>query len=193
MKQITVLIILILFSFSTYAQTYQEQFDKCSILLKGLTTVDSTYLARAHERDSCLVGSIAPEFHVTTMDGQRIDFSDLKGKVIVLNFWFTRCQPCIEEIPGLNKLVDTFSKSGVSFISITYDETKVVQQFLRNHTFKFQNVADDDSVRSDDFKLLGAWPYNIIIDRKGRISYMQFGSWGQKTFDFYSDKIRKLL
>lgn len=193
MKQITVLIILILLSFNTYAQTYQEQFDKCSISLKGLTTVDSTYLARVHERDSCLVGSIAPEFHVTTMDGQRIDFSDLKGKVVVLSFWFTRCQPCIEEIPGLNKLVDTFSKSGVSFISITYDETKVVQQFLQNHTFKFQNVADDDSVRRDDFKLLGAWPYNIIIDRKGRISYMQFGSWGQNTFDFYSDKIRKLL
>jgi peroxiredoxin len=74
-----------------------------------LTHVDSPYFVLARKRDSCLLGVTAPNFEATTLDNKRIELSKLKGQVVVINFWFTRCQPCIEEMPGFNKLVESYA------------------------------------------------------------------------------------
>ena len=192
-KHLLLFIPVLFFSIHLKAQTYDEQYEKYSAPLKKLNIVDSIYFVKAQHRDSCMIGVDAPEFHATTMDGHKIDFAALKGKVIFLNFWFTGCQPCIKEIPGFNKLVDTYSKEKVVFISITYNNAQMVNDFLKKHTFKFQLVADNDSVRRNDFKLFSVWPYNIIIGKDGKIAFMQFGSKGEEAFDFFNKKIRALL
>jgi thiol-disulfide isomerase/thioredoxin len=64
-----------------------------------------------------LVGCEAPEFDVVAVDGKRLKLSALKGKVVVLNFWFIGCAPCIAELPALNKLVDEYKGEDVVFIA----------------------------------------------------------------------------
>ena len=186
-------VITFIFSMNVMAQDYEQQYEKCSASLKNLTTVDSVYFVRAEERNHCLVGVDAPEFEATTLDGQKINFSDLKGKVVVLNFWFTRCEPCIAEMPGLNHLVDTYAGKDVAFISFTYDSTDMVKTFLKKHPFKFKIVANNDSIRRQAFKLFSVWPYNIIIDKNGKIAFMDFGSKDKNSFAFFNEKIKKLL
>ena len=188
-----ILITISIFSLSSSAQTYDEQYKICSESLSKLTFVDSLYFVLAEKRDSCMLGVQAPNFQATTLDYETVELSKLKGKVIVLNFWFTGCQPCIEEMPGFNKLVDTFSNKKVTFISFTYESSARVLNFLEQHPFKFKNVTNNDTVRREDFKLFSVWPYTIIINKEGKIAYMQFGTKGTEAFSYFDKIIKSLL
>lgn len=193
-KQLYILLIITFgFSLTTKAQTYETQYKICSESLSKLTYVDSLYFALAQKRDSCLLGVSAPNFQAITLDDKRIELSKLKGQVVVLNFWFTRCGPCIEEIPGFNKLVEFYANKNVTFISLTYDSTAMVRKFLKQHPWKFNIVANNDEVRRNNFKLFSVWPYTIIISKEGKIAYMQFGSKGTETFAYFNGLINKLL
>ncbi len=192
-KQLYILIVTTVFSLTINAQTYDTQYNICSESLSKLTYVDSLYFALAQKRDSCLLGVPAPNFQATTLDNKIIEFSKLKGKVVVLNFWFTRCQPCIEEISGFNKLVEFYANKNVSFVSFTYDSLEMVRKFLEKHPFKFNIVANNDEVRRKNFKLFSVWPYTIIISKEGKIMYMQFGSKGAETFTYFNKVIDGLL
>jgi hypothetical protein len=90
-------------------------------------------------------------------------------------------------------LVEFYANKNVTFISFTYDSSAMVQKFLKQHPFEFQNVANNDVVRRDSFKLFSVWPYTIIICKEGKIAYMQFGSKGTETFAYFSGLINKLL
>lgn len=192
-KQFYILIITLAVSLSAKAQSYDAQYQICSALLNKLTKVDSLYLAMVQTRDSCLIGSVAPNFQAFTIDSEKIELSKLQGQVVVLNFWFTRCSPCIEEIPALNKLVKLYAGRNVTFISLTNDSLATVTKFLKEHPFKFRVVANDDSVRHNIFKLFSAWPYTIIINKEGKIMDMQLGSKGGNTFSYFSKQIDNLL
>ena len=63
----------------------------------------------------------------------------LEGKPTYINFWFTRCPPCIEELPLLNQLKENF-KDKVNFISITFDDLAAVEVFLKKHNFDFKHI-----------------------------------------------------
>ena len=192
-KQLFILITALVFSTSAIAQDYATQYKICSEALSKLTQVDSLYFAMALTRDSCLIGATAPDFQAETLDDKKIELSNLKGQVVVLNFWFTRCQPCIEEMPGFNKLVEYYANKNVTFISFTYDSSATVRKFLKAHPFKFNIVANNDTVRRDIFKLFSAWPYTIIITKEGKIMSMQLGSKKADTFAYFSKEINKLL
>lgn len=192
-KQLYILIVTFAFSLATKAQTYETQYKICSESLSKLTYVDSLYFALAHKRDSCLLGVPTPNFKAITLDDKRIELSKLKGRVVVLNFWFTGCGPCIEEIPGFNKLVEFYASKNVTFISLTYDSTAMVRKFLKQHPWKFNIVANNDEVQRNKFKLFSVWPYTVIISKEGKIAYMQFGSKGTETFAYFNEIIHNLL
>ncbi|MDQ2862510.1 MAG: TlpA family protein disulfide reductase [Bacteroidota bacterium] len=192
-KKLFILVITFAFCLTTKAQTYHAQYKICSESLDKLPLVDSLYFALAQKRDSCLLGVAAPNFQATTLDNKKIELSKLKGQVVVLNFWFTRCQPCIEEMPGFNKLVDFYANKKVTFISFTYDSSAMVMKFLKQHPFNFNNVAGNDEVRRNSFQLFSVWPYTIIISKEGKIMYMHFGTKGAETFNYFNKFIDKLL
>lgn len=187
-------ILITVFSSSLFAQSYEAQYKKCSEILKGLSLpVDSIYFVRVHQRDSCLAGSIAPDFNVTSVKGENIQLSKLKGQVVVLNFWFTRCGPCIEEMPALNQLVKFYSGKKVKFISFAPEDSLSLEKFFQQHPFNFTAIPNSEDIRRNIFKLFSAWPYAIIIDKEGRISKMWFGNTGENIFEFYKENIDKLL
>ncbi len=116
-------------------------------------------------------GEFAKDFTAMDVDGNKITLSKLKGKIVVLNFWFTQCKPCIDEIPKLNKLVKKYKD--VAFISITFNKKEVVKKFLKNHTFNYKHITENDPI-IDDYQV-SAFPTHLIIDQKGEIIFRKIG------------------
>jgi peroxiredoxin len=116
---------------------------------------------------------LAPGFEVKALDGKTLRLADLKGKVVVLNFWYISCPPCQVEIPGLNKLVDEFSGQDVVFIGFALDKPEELRSFLKEFAFKYQIVAEASAIRS----LFGvsAFPTHVIINKQGQIEFFLLG------------------
>jgi peroxiredoxin len=116
------------------------------------------------------MGSIAPEFSGTDLNGHAIDLKALKGKTVILNFWFTSCAPCIQEIPELNDLVAKYKDdSSVVFLAVTYNSLSDVKAFLKHKDFKFNILAG----RADIIKQYGisGYPTSLVIDKSGNVTF----------------------
>lgn len=116
--------------------------------------------------DSDLIGKQAPDFKITDINGNEISTKDAKGKVIVLNFWFIACKPCVAEIPDLNKVYEKYKTDpNVVFASITFDNLDQVKSFLQQNPIAYPIVADGKEM-ANLFKISG-YPTNIVIDKNG--------------------------
>jgi len=195
-KHLFLLIVILTLSTIARSQDYNTQYNICSEAFNKLDLAhvnDTVYVRTVQKRDSCLRGVTAPDFEATTLDGTHIQLSKLKGQVVVLDFWYTRCEPCIEEIPDLNKLVDYYANKHVAFISITFDSTDMVKEFLSKHPFKFKIIPNNDTIRRYVFKLISSWPYSIIINKDGKIMDISGSSKQANTFNYFRKKINELL
>lgn len=115
-------------------------------------------------------GMSAPEFSASKLDGKLVRFTDLKGKVIVLNFWFIGCPVCFSEMPKLNALAAKFAgNKDVAFIAMTADPADSVKKFLAREKFDYQPIADAKAAL-DMFGFSG-YPKNIVIGKDGKIVY----------------------
>lgn len=113
-----------------------------------------------------IIGENAPDFKMTDINGNIISSENTKGKIVVLNFWFTSCKPCIDEIPSLNKVYEKYkTNTDVVFASITFNKDEKVAAFLKKNPIKYQVVSNSKDI-CDLFKISG-YPTNIIIDKKG--------------------------
>ncbi|TET67601.1 MAG: TlpA family protein disulfide reductase [Candidatus Aminicenantes bacterium] len=115
----------------------------------------------------------APDFEVVTLDGKKLRLSDLKGKAVVLNFWFIGCAPCRVEIPGLNNLTEEFKEKDVVFIAFALDKEKNLKSFLQETPFKYQIVPNAGKI-ADQFRVR-AYPTHIIINKEGRVEFRLMG------------------
>ncbi len=115
-------------------------------------------------------GSAAPEFSVKTIDGKTVSMTDLKGKVVVLTFWFIGCPACLNMEPKLNAFKAKFAgNEDVVFIAMTPDPAATVKKYLAKERFDYLQVADaKDAMESFVF---GVYPKNIVIDKNGNIVY----------------------
>lgn len=115
-------------------------------------------------------GSQAPAFMVKTVDGRTISSTDLKGKVVVLNFWFIGCLACIDLEPKLNAFKAKFGNTDdVVFLALTSDPASKVKEYLSKHRFDYiQGVDARETLRSFVFR---GYPKNLVIDRSGKIVY----------------------
>lgn len=125
------------------------------------------------QEKSPLVGTQAVDFDVTDIKGKKYKLSELKGKVVALNFWFVECKPCIMEMPELNELVEEFKGKEVVFLAIAINNQKQLKKFLKKTDFKYKVISSGQSV-SDSYGIKG-FPTNVIIDQNGLIQYASTG------------------
>ena len=113
-----------------------------------------------------------PSTILTSINNKKIDISKLNGIPTVLNFWFTTCKPCMDEMPALNKIKKRF-KGKVNFIAITFENKKSVEKFLKTHEFNFIQIAG----ATEYIKELGIehYPKNIFIDKNGIVRKIESG------------------
>jgi len=113
-----------------------------------------------------LVGGAAPEFTVT--DSERtVALKDLRGKVVVLNFWATWCPPCVEEMPSLVRMQKELKDKGVTVLAVSVDDdARQYRQFLEKNKVDLLTVRDP---RQQSNELYGSFkfPETYIIDRQG--------------------------
>jgi len=115
-------------------------------------------------------GMAAPDFTVKTIDGKTLRSADLKGKVVVLNFWFIGCPACIREEPKLNDLKAKFATNGeVVFLAMTADPADSVKKYVAKEKFDFTHAANAEKAMKAF--VFSGYPKNIVIGRDGIIRY----------------------
>ncbi|RZL39281.1 MAG: TlpA family protein disulfide reductase [Pedobacter sp.] len=115
-----------------------------------------------------LIGKDLPAFKGITITGNQFSKQDLKNKIVLINFWFKECPPCVKEIPELNKFVDKYKRDNVRFIAITYDERKRAAKFQKKIGYKYEIIClTKDEIRK--LNINHGFPSNILVGKDGKI------------------------
>lgn len=112
----------------------------------------------------------APAVTFTTIEGKKISMADLKGKVVLVNFWATDCPGCIKEMPDLIKTYNNYKTKGLEIISVAmpYDPPAQVLNYTRQKSLPFPVMHDGLSEITQAFGGVNLTPTAFIFDKQGR-------------------------
>ena len=121
-----------------------------------------------------IINRVPPDFEVVDRSGSFYSLSNLRGKVIVLKFWFTACQPCIKEMPELNTLVQNYSsRSDVVFLAPSLDNAETINRFLEKRPFIYKIIPDATDF-AHNYNVPG-YPTHVVINRSGKVETVFMG------------------
>lgn len=125
----------------------------------------------------------APNFALPTMDGNTLQLTDLRGEVVILNFWATWCVPCVKEIPDLIALHNDLKADGLTVVGVSLDTEDIsfVKAYLDERNVTYPNVLDADGEVADAFGGIFAVPTTFVIDHKGHIVHRSLGLFPVET------------
>ena len=129
----------------------------------------------------------APAWRLKALDGSTVSSDQLKGKVVVLDFWATWCGPCKSEIPGYIALQKKYGADGLVIVGISKDDDgpkrqKTVQDFVDSHGMNYKVAFSDDELEAA-LGGIDALPTTYIIDRDGQIRDKKIGVLGAGDFE----------
>jgi peroxiredoxin len=130
-----------------------------------------TYIRRTYDG---MKGKPAPDIEFIQTDGKQMKISELRGQIVLLNFWFAACKPCITEIASLNELHNKYSAQGVKIVSISTDDHNVAHAAAINHKILY-TVAAHGKMEAETYKVK-SFPTTFLIDREGIIREVFFGA-----------------
>lgn len=114
-------------------------------------------------------GDVAPAFSVKTDDGRTITAADFGGRVLVLNFWASWCEPCIEEFGGLSKFAADTKGEGVVVLAVSIDRSeKAYKRFIENTRPAFQTARDPEADIPATYGTFQV-PETYVIDKTGKV------------------------
>lgn len=121
-----------------------------------------------------LKGKAVKLFNVSDIYGNSYSSESLKGKVVVMNFWFVACSPCVKEIPDLNEVVEKYQdRDDVVFLAFAKDTESLLGKFLAHTQFEYSIIPRATPIS----KLYNvyAYPTHIVVDKKGIIQSAEVG------------------
>ena len=151
------------------------------VLHKGLSFVNQSTIIDKEERKNISYEN----WQLISDNGHRLNLTDLKGKVIFINFWATWCPPCIVEMKSLDQLYNEFNDS-VVFLYITNDDLETVQKFMDKNSYSFRVYNPINKI--PDELVAKSIPRTFIINKKGEIVVDEKGA-----INWYSDKVKEQL
>jgi cytochrome c biogenesis protein CcmG, thiol:disulfide interchange protein DsbE len=148
--------------------------------------------ARADYRqgEPSLRGSPEKDFALT-LDGKPARLSDLRGNVVLLNFWATWCPPCVDEAPSLNALQRRIAPLGGTVLGVSVDEDQAAyENFLKTYQLGFPTYRDASKRIALDYGTT-MYPETYVIDRKGRLDRKIVGpqDWTSPELTAYLDSV----
>lgn len=160
-----------------------KSFWKAAMLAPLAITLSAPVAAAPAE-----VGQAAPPFSLTTYDRQKVTMDELKGKVVVINWWATWCAPCKAEMPMMSAFHSRYKDAGFEIFGVTTEDS-VPPHMLK----KLAEALSYPLVRSfkgRGYPILKGVPTSYVIDRSGTVRYAKAGSFEAQEF---TDLILPLL
>jgi peroxiredoxin len=136
-----------------------------------VTAATEKEAADARAKTEMLLNKPAPEFTLKDIYGKTYDLHQLKGKVVVLNFWFIGCAPCLAEMPELNKVRNTYDHSKVVFLSLGLDGATAIRKFLKVNPFDYTPLTNAGTVHKS--YNVASCPTSMVLDKNGIIRSIQ--------------------
>jgi peroxiredoxin len=140
--------------------------------------------------ENSLAGKFAPQFDFE-LDGQPATLRNLRGKIVILNFWATWCPPCVEETPSLNRLHQRINSRGGIVLGVSVDEdANAYATFLHEQHVSFPNFRDPSKKTALTYGTT-IYPETYIIDRDGRFARKIIGpqNWDSPELIAYLDTL----
>lgn len=121
-------------------------------------------------------GDAPPNFSLKMLNtGDRIIVSDLKDKVVLINFWGTWCKPCKREMPAIQSVYDKYQKYGFEVLAINLEESPfVVEQFFKQLDISFPILLDSKGEVSDEYNVYNL-PASLLLGKDGKIKEIHEG------------------
>lgn len=166
-------------------------------LALGVTVLVLFALPSYRQGEASIAGKTAEDFALT-VNGKPLHLSDYRGKVVVLNFWASYCQPCVEEAPSLNNLQRHIEPGGGTVLGVSLDtDAAAYEKFLVNYgvpypTWRDPNLQDGKSRIALDYGT-ALIPETYVIDRHGKIArkLISLQQWDSPEMLAYFDSILK--
>ncbi len=132
-------------------------------------------LPKPKESKCFVTGEEVKTFSTTDIKGTKYKLKELKGKVVVLNFWFINCPPCRAEILELNKLVQEYKdSSNIVFLAIALDDKKDLKEFFKSNPFDY-TIIDSGRDIANQYNVT-AYPTHAVIDQNGKAYFHTTGA-----------------
>lgn len=187
---------------SAFAFKPEEGWEKVDDLMMAVMEKQQEMMAdmdfpemEADERPNKMVGTEAPDFELPLLrTGETVKLSDLRGKVVVIDFWATWCGPCVMALPHVVEAIDAFKDRDVVFYAIDCDEpAEKVKTFVEGKNWSFPVLMDEGSKTAMKYGISG-FPTTVIIGTDGKILSVQIGFLGpQNTKQKLTEEIEAAL
>ena len=143
------------------------------LVLNGYISLGAPDLPGAPALAKLENGSLANDFELDNLEGEKVRLSDLRGKVVVVNFWATWCIPCVEEMPSFQEIQDQFP----DFVMIGIDQKEgsdKVKSFLEGKGITYTILLDLNGKVSNSYKVF-MLPSTFFVDPEGMIRFRHYG------------------
>lgn len=114
-----------------------------------------------------------PKEQFDMINGSIKSFSDFEGSMLVINFWYINCGPCIAEMPYLNKLVEKYKDDNIKFLALSFDSKADIKQFISEVDFKYEQGKIE---RAFSYEFTPVAPGHFIIDESGIVKDILIGA-----------------
>jgi peroxiredoxin len=164
--------------------------------LLSILFISLVLVASAVAQQGVFNGSMAPSFSLAGLDGQTYDLNQLRGKVVLVTFWSTRCNICHSEMPLLNRMAAHYKGQNVIFLGLTMDNDQKVSAYLKSNPFDFTIVPNSFGAvlqyadRDKEGNINMGFPAYYLVDQNGIVRLKASGWDKTPTVD---SQITKLL
>lgn len=135
---------------------------------------------------------LVPDFTLKRMNGENLRLEELRGQVVLINFWASWCGPCRQEMPVLQKIHERYTPLGFTVLGINVDEApEKAKRIVDRMTIDFPLLLDTNQIVSETYNV-DAMPFSVLVDREGNVRYVHRG---YKAGDevHYVNKLKPLL
>lgn len=120
-------------------------------------------------------GGSTPPLALNGLDGLEVDLAKLRGRVVVVNFWATWCEPCRDEMPSLDRLREKMKGQPFEVLAVNFGESQErAQAFVAKEKFTIPVLLDPYKKAAEAWKVKGL-PMTFVVDSRGRVRYWTFG------------------
>ncbi|MGZ4162179.1 MAG: thiol-disulfide oxidoreductase ResA [Neobacillus sp.] len=142
------------------------------------------------DKQTVAVGTLAPDFVLTDMQGNKHRLSDYRGQGVFLNFWGTWCPPCKKEMPYINNQYHQFNNKGVQVLTVDINESSLaVNQFAQQLKLDFPIMIDKDKQVMNAYGI-DTLPATFLVDKNGKVIKYYTGELTENMVRGFMEKIK---